>query len=98
MLGLLLISTATLAAAPAPEAEAMVSPDGAYVLLLSPAQSWLSAEVTVSGAVSEDVGAQQAGGAFSVEGDLPEAGTMRLAQNPAPPWARGKRSSQTLRF
>lgn len=83
MLGLLLISIVARAAAPAPEVEAMVSTDGAYVVRLSPAQPWLAAEVTVSGAVSEDVGAQEAGGAFSVEGDLPEPGTMWITVSAA---------------
>lgn len=76
------ISTA-LAAAPAPSVEAMVSPDGAYVLRLSPAQSWVAAEVSVSGGVSADVGAHEAGSSFSVEGALSAPGTMWITVNAA---------------
>lgn len=72
-----------LAAAPAPEAEAMISPDGAFVLRLSPAQSWTSAEVSVVGATGEDVGAREAGAAFSVEGDLETPGTLWVTVNAA---------------
>jgi len=79
----LLWSQLALAAAPAPSVEALVTPDGAYVLRVSPEQAWLSAEVSVAGAAASDVGPQGVGAELVVEGDLPQPGTMWITVSAA---------------
>lgn len=71
------------AAAPAPSVEALMSPDGDYVLEVRPSQQWHAAEVSVRGGGAENVGAQAQDAVLLVEGSVSSPGLMWVTVNAA---------------
>ena len=58
------------------DATATISPDGRWTLVLIPGESWSAAELTVRGAGSFDLGAQDGTRPIEVSGLLDGAGTL----------------------
>ncbi len=73
---MLSLITAITAIASPPSAEATISLDGEYTLVIRSPCGWEEAEVAVAGGGAEDVGAVEAGQELRIEGSLEQAGTM----------------------
>ncbi len=82
-----LVSGAVLAGPP--PAEATLSADGHYVLLLRADEAWAAAEVKVDGDGALDLGAVPAGEAVRVEGWVDEPGPLAVRVAAATPDDRG---------
>lgn len=72
-----------------PDAWATRSPDGAWTLILEPASGWSSAEVTVPGGTSVDVGPASQGEPVTVEGAWAPTGVFSVRVVAALDEARG---------
>lgn len=61
-----------------PRAEAVISADGVYRLIVHPEQPWQAAEIAIAGSHSEDVGQTPSGQTITLTGRLSAPGVIWL--------------------
>ena len=69
------LSAATAQASP-PSAAATLDPSGAYTLVLNVQQAWLSAEISVAGGETVELGATPVGAVLELEGSTTATGPL----------------------
>lgn len=72
-----------------PHAWATRSPDGQWTLVVTPAGSWSSAELSVAGVESVDLGPAPGGRPIRIDGDGAQVGTLYVTLHAALPDGEG---------
>lgn len=79
------LSSGGMAAAATPRAQATLSSDGTYTLVLQPERAWAEAEVTVADDGAQDLGPAAEDEPVTLEGVIASTGPLRVTVHAATP-------------